>query len=143
MTEIAERFGVSRSSASRHANRHLSAALVAMRMQTQEASRASLLERIETLIERGEAMFAAAAHEGKASQALAVLKELRSLLELLGKASGELNERPQVTINLQTSEEWLQMRSALLGALLPFPEARVAVAHVLELPTASVTEEPS
>jgi len=88
-------------------------------------------------------MFAAAAHEGKASQALAVLKELRSLLELLGKASGELNERPQVTINLQTSEEWLQMRSALLDALLPFPEARVAVADVLELPAASVTEEPS
>ncbi len=142
MTEVSDRFGVSRSSASRHSLNHLSASLVAMKAQAQEDSRASLLERIETLIERGETMFAAAASEGKASQALAVLKELRSLLELLGKASGELNDRPQVTINLQTSEEWLQVRSALLGALLPFPDARVAAAAVLELPAASVTEEP-
>jgi len=143
MTEVSDRFGVSRSSASRHSLNHLSASLVAMKAQAQEDNRASLLERIETLIERGETMFAAAASEGKAAQALAVLKELRSLLELLGKASGELNDRPQVTVNLMASPEWLQLRSALLGALLPFPDARVAAAAVLELPAADVTEEAS
>lgn len=134
MTEVAERFGVSRSSASRHSLRHLSAALAAVRTQTQEDTRANLLQRIETLIDRGEVMFAAASSEGKATQALAVLKELRSLLELLGKATGELDTRPVTVVNLQASPEWLELRALLFASLQPYPEARAAVSgRLLEL----------
>lgn len=134
MTEIAERFGVGRCAASRHSRNHLSAALAAMRAQRREDDKASLLQRVETLIDRAETMFAAASKEGKASQALAVLKELRALLELLGKASGELDSRPVTVVNLQASPEWLELRAAMFAALQPYPEARAAVSgRLLEL----------
>src|SRR5450756_397126 len=75
-TVIARTYEVGREAVRRHANRHLSAALAALRAPTQAGSRAPLSERIETLIDRCETMFAAAASEGRTTQALAVVKEL-------------------------------------------------------------------
>jgi len=54
---------------------------------------------------------------------------LRQQTELLAKLLGELNEQPQ--INVLVAPEWLQVRSVLLDALAPFPEARTAVASRL------------
>ncbi len=131
---IADRFGLSASAVQRHARNHLSAALAAMRTAEQEDRRATLLDRIETLIERAETLYDAASGEGKAAQALNVLRELRGLLELLGKATGELATTPTVTVNLQTAPEWLAMRAVILSALIAYPEARNAVAgRLLEL----------
>jgi len=137
---LARRYGLSSSSVSRHAHNHLSAALAAMQSQEQAERRASLLDRIETLIGRAETMFATASEEGKASQALNVLKELRALLELLGKATGELDTRPQVTVNLLTTPEWYTVRDALLSALTPYPDARAIVSgRLLELEAGETT----
>ncbi len=48
------------------------------------------------------------------------------IVELTAKLVGELDERPQVNVLL--APEWLAVRAALLAALRPYPEARVAVA---------------
>lgn len=131
---IAHRFGVTASSVSRHAARHLSAALAAIQTQEQADRRASLLDRVEGLIERAEVMFAAAASEGKFTESLNALKELRLQLELLGKATGELDTRPQVTVNLMTSPEWLEVRAVIFAALAGYPEARACVSgRLLEI----------
>jgi len=131
---IAERFGASPSAIQRHARRHLSAALAAMDAPAQANGRAPLPDRIETLIERCETMFTAAALEGRTSQALAVVKELRACLELSGKATGELDTRPLTVVNLQTAPEWLAMRAVILSALMAYPEARACVSgRLLEL----------
>jgi transposase-like protein len=133
-TEIARTHEVGREAVRRHANRHLSAALAALRAPTQAGSRAPLSDRIETLIARCEVMFTAAASEGRTAQALAVVKELRACLELAGRASGELRDQPAVVVNLQTSPEWLQVRAVILTALMAYPEARAAVSgRLLEL----------
>jgi len=50
---------------------------------------------------------------------------LQGQLELTAKLMGELDERPQ--INVLVAPEWILVRTALLDALRPFPEARVAV----------------
>jgi hypothetical protein len=55
---------------------------------------------------------------------------LQSNLELLAKLLGELDDRPQ--INLLVAPEWHKVRAALLEALLPFPDARTAVATRLK-----------
>ena len=141
LNKIARRYGVSPDALRRHRVRHLSPALAAMREAEEAEREAALQQRIERLIERTERLLRAAEEDGRAQAALAAVRELRSLLELLGKATGELREQPTVVVNLQSSEEWLQLRSALLGALAPYPDARVAAAAVLELPAASVTEE--
>ena len=69
-------------------------------------------------------MFAAVSQTGSVPQALDVLKELRLQLELLGKATGELDTRPVTVVNLQTAPEWLAMRAVILSALCAYPEAR-------------------
>jgi len=135
---LAERYGVGRASILRHSRSHLSPALAALKADEEAKATASLLERIESVIQRAETMFTAAASEGRTSQALDVLRELRLQLELLGKATGELREQPAVVVNLQTSPEWLQLRAVILSALMAHPEARAAVAgRLLELEAGS------
>lgn len=122
------------SALSRHHNRHVSAALAAMQTAAQADRRATLLDRIEGLIERAEEMFTTAAKEGKASQAMDALKELRLQLALLGQATGELDTRPVTVVNLQTAPEWLAVRAVILSALMAYPEARACVSgRLLEL----------
>ena len=105
LRDIATRYPpLTPSALSRHHNRHVSAALMAMQAQVQADGRASLVDRIEVLIGNAETMFAAAALAGHGAQALAVLKELRSQLELLGKADGSLATAPTVVVNLMASE---------------------------------------
>ncbi len=49
--------------------------------------------------------------------------------ELLAKLLGELDDRP--VVNLALSVDWQAARAALVAALAPWPDARVAVASAL------------
>jgi hypothetical protein len=134
LSVISMRYAVGRDAVRRHKLRHLSAALAGMQTQEQAARRASLLDRVEGLIERAEILFTTAAAEGKFTQSLDALKELRLQLELLGKATGELDTRPQVTVNLMASPEWLAVRAVIFAALAGYPAARAAVSgRLLEI----------
>lgn len=129
---LAERFSVSLAALSRHRNEHVSAALQAVVVEREREAAGSLLDRVESLIGRTEALLSSAEATGKVAQALGAVRELRALLELLGKASGELKPDGLVQVlNVQTSPEWLAIRQAVLLALAPHPEARVAVAGAL------------
>jgi hypothetical protein len=69
---------------------------------------------------------------GLAGNSELVLKAVDRVLrqvELQAKLLGELDERPRVDIVL--TPEWLSARAALLAALAPFPDAKVAVAERL------------
>ncbi len=134
MRGLAARHGLTASALSRHGRRHLSASLAALQTAEQAERRASLLDRVEGLIERAETLYSAASEEGKSAQALAVLKELRGLLELYGRSTGELSTTPTVTLNLMQAPEWLQVRAVLFAALSAYPDARqVVVGRLLEL----------
>jgi hypothetical protein len=125
---IARTYEVGPESVRRHAQNHLSPALAAVRAAREDKEAADLVTRIEGLIARAEVMFGAAAKDGQSKQALDVLKELRQLLELYGKATGELKpDGPQLTVNLMASPEWLAIRDAILSTLCAFPDARTAV----------------
>jgi hypothetical protein len=122
------------SSLSRHRRDHLSPALAAVQAERVEQGAASLVDRVESLIGRTEGLLTAAEQDGRVTTALAAVRELRGLLDLYGKASGELDDRPQVTVNLLASPEWLSVRDAVLGALTGYPDARQVVAgRLLEL----------
>ncbi len=134
LREIAGQWGLSSSALHRHSQRHVSAALAAVQAEREAKGAASLLDRVEGLITRTEGLLTAAEQDGKVSAALAAVRELRGLLELLGKASGELDTRPVTVVNLQASPEWLELRAAIFMALQPYPEARAAVSgRLLEL----------
>jgi hypothetical protein len=140
---IARRFDVSFSAVGRHAKRHLSPQLQALHKAKEHDRTMTLLERMESLVLKLEGLAEDAADTGKANMLLATARELRESYRLIGKLTGELDERPQV-VNVLVSPEWQQVRSVLLQALAPYPEARVAVAgRLLELETGGGAAGPS
>lgn len=136
IVSIADTFGMSRPSVTRHRDNHLSEAIrgVVMDERTDD-----LLEEIRRLKGRVERILDHAEERGQIAPALGAVRELRSLLELLGKVTGEIDNSTTVqVVNLQTSPEWLETRQTILGALEAHPDARVAVAEALaELEPAS------
>lgn len=130
--DLAARFGVTRHALARHRERHLSPALARVAMEREEAGARSAMARLETLYGKANRVLELAEQEGKASLSLSAIRELRGLVELLAKLTGELDERPQVAVvNLATSPEWVQLRGRLVAALQPYPEARAAVGREL------------
>lgn len=57
-------------------------------------------------------------------------QESRQDLELLGKLLGELKDT--ATVNVLILPEWQTLRAAILSALAPYPQARIAVAETLQ-----------
>ena len=88
--------------------------------------------------ERTDALYLAALAAGQTAQALNVLKERRGQHELLARLTSFLDSRPQVTVNLMASPEWLAVRDVILSALMQYPDARAAVSgRLLELEAGS------
>jgi len=128
LRDIAQQHGVSKDAVSRH-KAHVSPALARLVAEREEAGGKSALARLEELHVRAMRVLDAAESEGKASLSLAAIRELRGLVEVLARITGELDERSTVQVlNLSTSAEWISLRSVVLEALTDFPEARAAVA---------------
>lgn len=125
----ASRYGLTRSSVDRHRKAHLSAALVKIQQQRESLRETSLADRLEANIARLEAILAASAD---VRAFVAANAEIRKTLELIGRLSGELRNEPTVAVvNIATAPEWITLRTAIMRALAPFPEAKIAVATAL------------
>jgi DNA-binding CsgD family transcriptional regulator len=131
--DIARQRGLSKDAVSRHRS-HISPALVAVQAQRQESAARTLLDRVEQLIGRAEAFLQQAETSGQVAQGLAAIREIRGLLELLGKASGELDERQQVTINLLQSPEILRYLAVVREVLADQPDRMILISKRLMLP---------
>jgi hypothetical protein len=129
--DIASRHGLSRDAVRRHRNDHL-APMLAKVQAARERKGSRLLDRVEDLYARARRVLDAAEAEGRASLSLAAIRELRSTCELLGRITGELNDRPEQTINVLVAPEWHAVRAAMLDALAAHPEARLAVRERLD-----------
>jgi hypothetical protein len=124
---IAERYGTSPASLLRH-KAHLSERMVKAE-EAREVTRAdSLLDQVKALHSKALSILAKAEEGGDLRTALAAIRETRGNLELLARLLGELQEKPVALIVLP---EWITMRTALLSALDPFPDARAAAARAL------------
>ncbi len=127
---IATRYGVGEKSVRYHIREHLPA-LLALARDAEQASRAdSLLDRVEGLYKRTEAILVAAETEREWGTALQAIRECRGNLELLGRVTKELQDTP--TLNLYLSPEWLELRAVVVSALEPYPDARGSVLRALE-----------
>ena len=70
-------------------------------------------------------------HADPRELALKTAGQLQGQIELLAELLGELDERTQVNV-LVASPEWLALRLAILRALEPYPQARLAVVEALK-----------
>jgi len=131
--DIAGEFHVHEASIQRHRVSHLSPALVAVQARREERRSVRLVDRLDSVVTSVENLVRQAEADGSSAKMLAAAREFRSGVELLARLTGELDERPQlVTVNVMSSPEVAAMASALLLALGPYPEARIAAAAVLD-----------
>ena len=129
---VAKQFEISESAVYRHKVEHLPAHLLKAREAAELASADDLLDQVRHLQTHALNILERAEETGDLRTALAAISQARGNLELLGKLAGELDERP--VMNVLVSTEWAAIRTALMDALSPYPEARSAVSgRLLEL----------
>jgi hypothetical protein len=126
---IASQHGVTERAVRYHIKEHLPA-LLALARDAERAARAdTLLDRIEALQRRTLAILEATEATHDHRTALAAIGEARRNLELIGEVSRELNRTP--TLNLSVNSEWIALRTVIVGALEPHPEARDRVLRAI------------
>jgi hypothetical protein len=123
---IASRHEVSTGALQRHSKDHLPELLVKASEAAKVADANDLLARVEDLWEEAVAVLEAAKGDYDHRVVLAAIDRAGRQLELLARLRGALNERP--VVNILISPEWVAIRSAMMEALEPYREARVAVA---------------
>lgn len=133
LVPLAQEYGVDRRALGRHRDSHLSASLVTLATAADVEQARSLRDRVLDLLTKAERILQQATDEGKVSTALSAVREVRGTLALLGQVTGELaaSAGPQVVVNLAASPEWSAIRTAILVALAPYPEAKAAVVRAL------------
>ena len=131
LRDIAGQFRISKSALARHKGSHVPACL-AKAQEAQEVAQADdLLAQLRDLQARTLAILTKA-EEGTRRDlrtALAAIGEARRNLELLGKLAGELQQ--EGTVNITLNPEWVELRTVILTALTPYPDARLAVARAV------------
>ena len=126
---IAAQFDVSTSALVRHHDDHLPAALVKAQAAAEAAQADALLTQVVDLRDKALGVLSKAEAAEDLRAAVSAIREARGCVELLGKLAGQLKDAP--TVNLILMPEWRQLQAAILNALGPHVEARLAVAAAL------------
>lgn len=128
---LAAKYGVTERSLRRHAESHLPAQLVKAQEAREVAQADDLLAQVQGLQGRTLAILKTAEEQADLRTALAAIREARGNLELLGKLAGQLHEQELRIAVVTASPDWLRLRGAILLALDPYPDARLAVVGAL------------
>jgi len=123
---IAQRYGTSATALHRHKADHIPVKLAQAAVATQTAEASDLLTEVRDLRAKAYSLLLKAEAAGDIRTALSGVREARGCLELLGEMEGEIDRRP--VVNILVAPEWVAVRSALMAALVPYPDARAAVA---------------
>jgi hypothetical protein len=127
---MARQFGLSKDAVRRH-RQHIPEILAQASRAEEVAKADSLLDRLEDLQSRTEAILSRVEGTDNYSAMLGAIREMRSNLEVIGEVTKELNRTP--TLNLTLSPEWLELRALIVRAVEPFPEAREGILRALEV----------
>jgi len=123
---IAARSATSTTALQRHKAEHIPPHVATAKAVADVVQADDLLSQVRDLHRLALHLLARASASGDLRTALAGVREARSCLETLLEVEGEIDRRP--VINLAISPQWIAVRSALMVALAPYPDARAAVA---------------
>jgi len=129
IAKVAKQYGVNYYPLHRHKESHLPAELTKAQEAQEVAKADSLLAQVTELRDKALSILDKAEQAGDLRTALQGIKEARGCLELLARLQGELQE--QTIVNILINPQWLSLRTVILQALEPYPEARQAVARAL------------
>lgn len=127
---ISDRFDVSETALSRHLNDHLADYVQQALSKYGEKKGVRILDKLTATLDRLDGFLDAAEANSDAREFVVVAGEVRKELELLAKLQGDLAQ--EGTINLNLSPEWIEIRTVIVRALEPHPDARRAVLSALE-----------
>ena len=128
--DIAGQFGVSKTAVGRHVSEgHISELLALARDAERYARADSLLDRVEALQSRTEEALAKAEESEDLFATFRGISEMRRNLELIGEVTRELNRTP--TLNLTLNPEYIELRTAILAAVEPHPEAAANISRAM------------
>lgn len=130
LREIAGRFHLSTSALDRHRNDHIPASLSKAKAAEQVADADDLLTQLGLLRSKALGLLMKAEAAGDYRTALAGIREARGCIEVMARMMGELADSATV-VNVLVTPEWTRVQAAMLTALAPYPDARVAVADAL------------
>jgi hypothetical protein len=126
---IADQFRVSKTALLRHHDDHLPSSLVKAQEATEAAQADALLAQVVDLRDKALGVLEQAEASEDLRAALNAIREARGCVELLGKLAGQLKDSP--TINVILMPEWRELQTAILKALAPHRDARLAVTTAL------------
>ena len=129
---IARQFGLSKDALARHKESHIPKELLKSN-DIQEIAKADALlaqlgevrEKTLSLLDKAEK----AADTRVYGAPVAYLREVREQIKLLAELEGRLASQPQITI--VSSPQWIELRTLIITALEPYPDARQAVVHAI------------
>lgn len=130
--DIARQFGVGKDAVARHAAEHLPPLLLKAREDEEEAHALDIVRQLRGINVASVAILEEAREARDGDLALKAIDRIQRQIELQAKLLGELDERP--VVNILASPDWLALRGRIVlsSALAPFPDARRALAEVLD-----------
>jgi hypothetical protein len=130
---LSKRWSINRESLRAHKANHISPALVALRTERITNGVRKVADRVEDLVADTASILGSARRSRNAFQGLKAIREQRANYELLAKITGELDERAQVTVNLKTTQEWIELRAVIFEVIHPYPEVERRLVKRLRL----------
>jgi len=130
---IADRFDLSETALKRHKRDHLPGHVAQAKAAAVVADADDLLGQLQSLRQKALDLLTKAEQAGDYRTALMGIREARGCVETLLEVEGNLDRRG--VVNITVSADWIQVRTAILASLAPYPEAAQAVAaglHMIE-----------
>jgi len=127
LRELSEQYGLTISALHRHNYNHLPKHLLKASEMQETAAADTLIDRLTELRNKANDIYIGATKKKNYQAAAAALREQRAIIELYCKLIGELT----TTVNVSIAPEWITLRTAILEALEPYPEARQAVIEAI------------
>ena len=133
LRSISEKYGPSIAALHRH-KQHMLAQRQNLAVDEIEITEPSIvMRRLAELDMRADLLYQEAVKSKDLLNASRALKELREIVALYAKLTGELNAQAQIVHqHVHINPEWVALRQAMLTALAPYPEARAALVAALE-----------
>ena len=128
--DIGRRFRVSKDAVARHKDEHLPAGMVKAQEVTDVRHAIDVVQQLKAINGVCMSVLKDARDQGDGDLALKAVDRIQRQIELQAKLIGELQQEGTTNI-IVNNPEWVQIRTALMVALTPFPAAAQAVAGTL------------
>lgn len=129
LRDIARQFALSKDALYRHKD-HIPPPTIQAAAAADVAHADNLLDQVKQLQAKTLSILAKAENAGDLKTAVGAIREAARLIELLARLTNELPPA-QTTINLLVMPEWVSLRTTILAALDPFPQAHEAVTRAI------------